>query len=469
MVDESGVSNVIRAAGGLLWRKVGGHKELAIIRRTRYGGDRTLPKGKLEPGESWQEAALREVWEETQCRARLGRFAGSVIYPVDGVPKVVLFWNMTLAGDCKFSPSDEVDALEWLPAEEALKKLDYEGERALIEANLKESVTGPTLRARVRRFWLRLSSFWCSPSCGRLASAYHAYSVELAHSIERCKQDPEADSSWAGAALDLLGNVKQALDDGDVDLGWQCFNAAQRMELFGFKKGKGGRLEAKARAVLHEADAKLGSWRKKTVLGILADPNKRELSLQDSVTADGVYYASQILHEHHNNVYRRLGIIGRQFRILVVIAVLATFGWLLLAPHLVENASEADSPSSPAAEVQADTTATPTAEIPLGDRALLASVALFGILGASMSGILSLASATAETRIPEMLLNSWFTSSRLVVGAVAALAIHVFLGSGLLAFGESNLPLVLAVSFAAGFSERLVVRAAESVAGGSDS
>lgn len=466
MVDESGVPTVIRSAGGLLWRKVGGRRELAVIQRTRYGGDWTLPKGKLEPGESWQAAALREVQEETRCQPRLGQFAGSVIYPVNGVPKIVLFWNMTLVGDCGFVPSDEVDALEWLPVQEALKRLNYEGERALLEANLGESVAGPTLRARLRRCWSRIGSIWRSPSYERLASAYSAYSVELDHSIERPKQDPEADSSWLGTAQDLLGKVKQALDDGDVDLGWQCLNAAQRMELFGLKQVEDGRLEAKARAVLHEADAKLGSWRKKTVLRILADQDKRELSLKDPVTADEVYYASQLLHEHHNNVYRRLGIIGRQFRILVIVAVLAASGWLLLAPCLVENAHEMASPEDSASEAQAGTQPIPAPELPLDDRALLASVALFGILGASMSGILSLASATAETRIPDLLLNSWFTSSRLVVGAIAALAIHVFLLSGLLAFGERNLALILAVSFAAGFSERLVVRAAETVSAG---
>lgn len=463
MVDESDVPTVIRAAGGLLWRKVGGRKELAVIHRTRYGGDWTLPKGKLESGESWQEAARREVQEETSCQVRLGQFAGSVIYPVGGEHKVVLFWNMTVVGDCRFVPSDEVDALQWLPVKEALKTLDYEGERTLVEENLKVSPAGSTLRARVRRFWSRISRIWRSPSYERLVSAFAAYSVELDHSVKRCKQKERSDSSWASAAEDLLDNVQQALDDGDVDLGWQCFNAAQRMELFGLEQLEDGRLEAKAQAVLHEADEKLGSWRKKTVQDILADPNRRD------VTADKVYYASQILHEHHNNVYRRLDIIGRQFRILVIVAVLAAVAWLLLAPHLVGSASEVDSPESPASEAPAGSQSIPASGIQLDDRALLVSVALFGILGASISGILSLARATAETRIPEQLLKSWFTLSRLVVGAVAALAIHVFLLSGLVAFGERNLPLVLAVSFAAGFSERLVVHAAESVTGGSGS
>ncbi len=469
MVGEGDAPTVIRAAGGLLWRKVGGRKELAVIQRTRYGGDWTLPKGKLERDESWPEAALREVKEETQCRGRLGSFAGSVIYSVDGVPKIVLFWNMTLVGDCKFVPSGEVDALQWLPVKEALKTLDYAGERALVEANLKESAAGSTLRARVRRGWSRISRLWRSSSYERLVSAYAAYSVELDHSVRLCKQKAEADSSWASAAEELLDKVQQALDDGDVDLGWQCFSAAQRMELFGLKQLEDGRLRARAQAVLHEADDKLGSWRKRTVQGILAGRNEGEATLRSDVTAEEVYYASQILHEHYSNVYRRLGIIGRQFRILVVVAVLAVVGWLLIAPHLVESTSEAGSSEAPTAEVQAGSQQTVAPEIQLDDRALLVSVVLFGILGASMSGILSLARATVGTRIPDLLLSSWFTLSRPVVGAVAALAIHVFLLAGLLALGKTTLGLVLAASFAAGFSERLVTRAAESVAGGSGS
>lgn len=150
MADHSDVPTVIRAAGGLLWRKVGGHKELAVIQRTRYGGDWTLPKGKLKPGESWQEAALREVQEETGCRVRLGGFAGSVIYSVDGVPKVVLFWNMTAVGGCRFVPSDEVDALQWLPVKEAVKILDYESERALVE---EDPVASPGPLERKEAKW----------------------------------------------------------------------------------------------------------------------------------------------------------------------------------------------------------------------------------------------------------------------------------------------------------------------------
>ena len=90
--DSSSEDVVIQAAGGLLWRDSQAGKEIALIRRPRYG-DWTLPKGKLKQGESWQQAALREVREETECDARLCAFLGCTCYSVRRVPKVVLFWQ----------------------------------------------------------------------------------------------------------------------------------------------------------------------------------------------------------------------------------------------------------------------------------------------------------------------------------------------------------------------------------------
>ena len=125
-------SGVIQAAGGLVWRETTQGEELAVIYRERYG-DWSLPKGKLEKGETWQETALREVQEETNCTVRLGDFAGCSCYTVDGVPKVVLFWHMMVTGECRFTPNDEIDRLTWLPLEAALEKLSYDEERALLK------------------------------------------------------------------------------------------------------------------------------------------------------------------------------------------------------------------------------------------------------------------------------------------------------------------------------------------------
>ena len=125
------MADVIKAAGGLIWREDAGVRKLAVIHRERHD-DWTLPKGKLEPNEDWTEAAVREVREETGCDVRMEEFAGEVRYAVNGTPKIVRFWNMSLAGPCDFRPSEEVDELVWMSVPDALQRLDYEGERKLI-------------------------------------------------------------------------------------------------------------------------------------------------------------------------------------------------------------------------------------------------------------------------------------------------------------------------------------------------
>lgn len=122
---------VIEAAGGLVWRESPRGRELAVIHRPRYD-DWTLPKGWLEEGESWSEAALREVAEETNLKVRLGDFAGCVSYTVDNVPKIVLYWHMELMEAPAYEPNDETDVLVWLTAEETQSKLTYAGEQALV-------------------------------------------------------------------------------------------------------------------------------------------------------------------------------------------------------------------------------------------------------------------------------------------------------------------------------------------------
>jgi 8-oxo-dGTP pyrophosphatase MutT (NUDIX family) len=128
---EAPEDDAIRAAGGVLWRERPDGVEIVVIHRSRYG-QWALPKGKLEPGESWEDAARREVWEETGIVAEIGDFVGLARYAVDGRPKVVRYWTMRAAGDQHFEPSEEVDQAIWVPMREALQKLPHEEERAVV-------------------------------------------------------------------------------------------------------------------------------------------------------------------------------------------------------------------------------------------------------------------------------------------------------------------------------------------------
>ena len=126
----------IEAAGGVVVRSLrDGSREVAVVHRPKYD-DWSLPKGKLDPGESAEEAAAREVEEETGLRCELGRELEPISY-VDrkGRPKRVRWWLMSPL-DGHFEPNDEVDELRWLSREAALTTLDYDHDRDLVVAAL---------------------------------------------------------------------------------------------------------------------------------------------------------------------------------------------------------------------------------------------------------------------------------------------------------------------------------------------
>ncbi len=100
----------VKAAGGVVWRRGDDGVEIVIAHRPRYD-DWSLPKGKLDKGESWEQAALREVEEEVGLKCRLGPELEPTSYEDrKGRAKVVRYWLMEPKRDAKFKPNDEVDA-----------------------------------------------------------------------------------------------------------------------------------------------------------------------------------------------------------------------------------------------------------------------------------------------------------------------------------------------------------------------
>jgi 8-oxo-dGTP diphosphatase len=127
----------VLAAGGVLIRSHDGEPHVAVIHRPKYM-DWSLPKGKLEPGEDWQEAALREVEEETGYRCEPGLELPSISYlDRKGRHKVVRYWLMKPT-DGGFEPHSEVDELRWLTGPEAEEQLTYPHDRDLVNQALSK-------------------------------------------------------------------------------------------------------------------------------------------------------------------------------------------------------------------------------------------------------------------------------------------------------------------------------------------
>ena len=124
--------DTVTAAGGVVFREDGaGRVEIALIHRPAYD-DWSLPKGKLDAGETLEQACLREVEEETGLRCRLLRPIACTRY-IDrkGRPKVVFYWKLRPLGG-GFRPNREVDELRWLTLEESVATLSHPQDRKLL-------------------------------------------------------------------------------------------------------------------------------------------------------------------------------------------------------------------------------------------------------------------------------------------------------------------------------------------------
>lgn len=121
----------IRAAGGVV---VDADGRVLVVHRPRYD-DWSLPKGKLDAGESSEAAALREVEEETGWRCELGRELAPVRYEVKGRLKEVRWWVMRPLSEAPPEErDDEVDELVWLAPGDAAARMTYPHDADLIRA-----------------------------------------------------------------------------------------------------------------------------------------------------------------------------------------------------------------------------------------------------------------------------------------------------------------------------------------------
>jgi 8-oxo-dGTP diphosphatase len=252
---------VVRAAGGLLWResrprnggsKVGSGVRLAVIHRP-HRKDWSLPKGKLDDGETWEACALREVREETGCEGRIATFAGAMSYVPRNNPKIVLYWHMELTREGKVEGKfrDEIDEVAWLTPEEALDRLDYPGERRIVQ----RFPDGLLRQAGARTPGERDAA---------LSAELLTFRADLLRRVTALRSDDHG--SGLAPALDLVASAEDAAAAGRTEEARLLLAAARRMALLSLQEPE---RSLRARVLLEEA-SQLAPARRRAIRKVLA-------------------------------------------------------------------------------------------------------------------------------------------------------------------------------------------------------
>jgi 8-oxo-dGTP diphosphatase len=412
---------VIKAAGGILQRSTPRGDEVMVVYRKRHQ-DWTLPRGKVKDGESFQDAAMRQVLEETGCSCRIGNYLGTISYSDQGVPKVVLFWKMTLVEDKGITGNEEIGQALWLQLPAAIERLTHAQEKALLsrlgslprqsQAPAEQAAASvPTTHATVLPRASQPGAVQDPGAQSRLLRECEAFRVELSF-LER--RNPRADNHWAAAAHEQLNNVLRCLESDDIEGGWFGLHAAQRYAVFGMNQ-----IELANRAhVLREEALKINSWRGEAMEGLLSMSD-------DQLTAESVADAIALRNEDASSQYNRSRTTGDQLRALLMICGLAA---IAMSPFLL---------------------------LP-GRSPLVAAVLFFGLLGSAVGSAQSLVLGRNDSRPA----NLFITLTPVFFGAVAGLlgyAVYEYMPLLTFHSGERHISAVMGLAFLFGcLGERLL-------------
>ncbi|MEC8505053.1 MAG: NUDIX hydrolase, partial [Actinomycetota bacterium] len=139
----------IRAAGVVVFDSPGEATErrfLAVHRPHRQ--DWSLPKGKVDPGETTPCTAVRECDEETGYRVVLGARLPSTHYVSGDMNKSVDYWVGHVREDEGFAPDEEVDEIRWVSVPEASAFLTYSDDAAIVRLAAGAPSTTPLIILR---------------------------------------------------------------------------------------------------------------------------------------------------------------------------------------------------------------------------------------------------------------------------------------------------------------------------------
>jgi 8-oxo-dGTP pyrophosphatase MutT (NUDIX family) len=126
------------SAGGVVTRRNDGDVDVALAARRTRKGDLAwgLPKGLVEKGEAPEQAALREVREETGLEAEILEPLGDIsywyIWEDERIRKKVTFFLMEATGGDMSQHDHEMEEIRWFPLSEAVRKASYPSERTVL-------------------------------------------------------------------------------------------------------------------------------------------------------------------------------------------------------------------------------------------------------------------------------------------------------------------------------------------------
>jgi 8-oxo-dGTP pyrophosphatase MutT (NUDIX family) len=123
----------VQAFGGVVWeRDDSGILRIVVVHRPRYD-DWSLPKGKVDAGETPEQTALREVEEETGIVCKVGPFLMEISYPLDdGRIKKVGFYDMRPVSKQERLPDAEIDQVLWWTLDEANSRLSHSYDKEVL-------------------------------------------------------------------------------------------------------------------------------------------------------------------------------------------------------------------------------------------------------------------------------------------------------------------------------------------------
>ena len=216
------MSEIIQAAGAIVWRNNKGKTEVVIIHRPKYD-DWSFPKGKVEINESLIACAHREVLEETNIQTEFGAFLGDIEYLTPDGKKHVFFWAAKAINQNNFTPNSEVDQIKWVEVKKVKDLLTLETDKKILAQFIKlDFDTKPFIllrhaKAITRDEWQGDDDDRPLDSTGqnqasRLLSIYQVYNLEQIHTSDavRCYDTVNPIAKAFGINLEVTGKLSES-------------------------------------------------------------------------------------------------------------------------------------------------------------------------------------------------------------------------------------------------------------------